>query len=380
MSDWTEGTADLLLGPSILPSVPGNTLPQLADPEGYRASTWDLLAQPEYREYWLDLFRWHIDKMADEAVRNAGKLGHDMAHARQRADTMVAECREYLDDLTRDPACYGPLDILTICWERERAARRNGFDDAYKSAKTEQNEAALLVLPNLLVQLDAMPEEQRRAELIRGIFAGNIFDLGATDTLERFKDGPVDFHDTVAQLKPRPWFNDSLDAWTARLARKPYEHVLAFVDNAGPDITLGMVPFTRELLRNGANVILTANTTAALNDITHEELGELLEQIAALDPVIRNALVDGRLRTIASGNGAPLIDLTRLSPQLVDAAAAEPIDLVVIEGMGRAVETNLDARLSCDCLKIAMLKDKGVAEALGANLYDLLMKFEPAAE
>ena len=37
-------------------------------------------------------------------------------------------------------------------------------------------------------------------------------------------------------------------------------------------------------------------------------------------------------------------------------AAAEDVDLVVLEGMGRAIETNLYASFSCDSLKLAMVK------------------------
>lgn len=44
----------------------------------------------------------------------------------------------------------------------------------------------------------------------------------------------------------------------------------------------------------------------------------------------------------------------QLSPECV--AAAEDVDLVVLEGMGRAIETNLYASFSCDSLKLAMVK------------------------
>ena len=44
----------------------------------------------------------------------------------------------------------------------------------------------------------------------------------------------------------------------------------------------------------------------------------------------------------------------QLSPECV--AAAEDVDLVVVEGMGRAIETNLYASFSCDSLKLAMVK------------------------
>ena len=54
----------------------------------------------------------------------------------------------------------------------------------------------------------------------------------------------------------------------------------------------------------------------------------------------------------------------------------EPIDLIVLEGMGRALESNFDARFTCDTLKIAMIKDEGVASALDGELFDLICRFE----
>lgn len=45
----------------------------------------------------------------------------------------------------------------------------------------------------------------------------------------------------------------------------------------------------------------------------------------------------------SSGSWLPVIDLSRISPQL--AAQSGDVDLVVLEGMGRAIETNLYAQL-----------------------------------
>lgn len=36
-------------------------------------------------------------------------------------------------------------------------------------------------------------------------------------------------------------------------------------------------------------------------------------------------------------------------------------DLVVIEGMGRAIHTNMNAKFTCDVLKLAVLKSKWLA-------------------
>jgi type II pantothenate kinase len=138
-----------------------------------------------------------------------------------------------------------------------------------------------------------------------------------------------------------------------------------------------MLPLARELLRRGTGVILTANATPTLNDVTHDELVPIVNGVAAWDPILGDALRDGRLELVSSGNGLPLIDLTRVSAELVDAVERRGVDLVVIEGMGRAVESNLDARFTCDVLKIAMVKDRGVADELGGKVYDLVLRFEP---
>jgi type II pantothenate kinase len=191
-----------------------------------------------------------------------------------------------------------------------------------------------------------------------------MFDNGAT----------IDFHQVRDQLKPRPWLFDDLDAWLNH--SKTYRNACMFVDNAGPDIVLGMIPFARDLLIGGTRVLLAANDTPTLNDITVAQLHELIEAIALFDDIIKNARADGRLEIVGTGNGYPLIDLTTVSQKLVDAVTRQEPDLVVLEGMGRAVESNLNAQFTCDSLKLAMVKDAGVARMLGGSMYDLVMRFE----
>ena len=285
----------------------------------------------------------------------------------------------YLDALETDPTKFGRLDILAICIQRERVLRQFKFDDPYRLVKATQNEAALAILPQVIAELDATPAGARATLLVEGIFAGNIFDLGVEPTLELFKSGQLDFYGTRAKLKPRPWHVDGLDLWVDRwLHHPPYRSAILFVDNAGVDIVLGMIPFARFLLDRGTNVVLTANSTPSLNDITHDELTSLIQTIASWDKPIAQALTDGRLELVPSGNGVPLIDLSVCSRQLNEAIDRRGVDLVVLEGMGRALESNYDARLACDTLKIAMVKDKGVAEVHGAELFDLVFRFDVA--
>ena len=49
---------------------------------------------------------------------------------------------------------------------------------------------------------------------------------------------------------------------------------------------------------------------------------------------------------------------------------------MVLEGMGRGVESNFDASLRCETIKVAMIKDKGVADAMKGELYDLVFRYD----
>jgi type II pantothenate kinase len=49
----------------------------------------------------------------------------------------------------------------------------------------------------------------------------------------------------------------------------------------------------------------------------------------------------------------------------------------VIEGMGRAIHTNLNTRFKCDTLKLAMIKTERLAVKLfGGSLYDCMCSFQ----
>jgi len=352
------------------------TLPLLADPATYAAATWELTRDETRRTYWLDLFRDQFPSLLDEAEREAADLGQDVAEVRRRGKAAQRALNEYLEAVRADPEAYAPLTILDLCWARERVLRRHGFEDPYRLAKQRENEQSVKLLPGVLETIDAMDREPQREAIVRGVFAGNIFDLGASKTIDMFKDTQVDFYATLKKLKPRPWFIDDLDAWLERLRGPAHRAALLFVDNAGPDVVLGMMPFARMLLQRGTRVILTANSEASLNDVTYHELIDLMNQIAPLDTTLREAWQEGSLQIVPSGNWAPLIDFTRVSPALVEAVEREGVDLTVIEGMGRSLETNYKARLTGETLKLAMIKDQGVADTLGAELFDLVFQYE----
>jgi len=349
-------------------------LPQIKNPDTYQACQWNLLENDTRRDYWLKLFRTHFVSLLEHAEEEAAD--------RQAPRPPIEEARRvffaWLDRAGQSPCPFSRLDVITICYERERVLNDLSFGDPYRLAKHQQNEQCLKVLPALLEELDALPPSERDTAIVKGVFAGNIFDLGAPETIALFAEGDVHFDQVRARLKPRPWLVDGLDTWLQTLATKTHKLAVLFVDNAGPDICLGMIPFARYLLARGTRVVLTANTDPSLNDVTIDELTNLIKRVADIDPAIDCALQNGDLQLIASGNNAPLIELDRVGDELADLCNKESVDLVVLEGMGRSIESNYHATFTCDALKIAMLKDVGVAEELGGESFDLVFKFEPA--
>jgi type II pantothenate kinase len=51
-------------------------------------------------------------------------------------------------------------------------------------------------------------------------------------------------------------------------------------------------------------------------------------------------------------------------------------DLIVLEGMGRAIHTNLNAAFSCESLKAAVLKNKWLAQRLGGEMFSVIFKYD----
>ena len=136
-----------------------------------------------------------------------------------------------------------------------------------------------------------------------------------------------------------------------------------------------MLPLARELLRGAggaARVLLAVNAAPSINDVTVEDRA-VVERAAGECPELAAALGSGRLELRSTGSDLPVIDLSRLAPDFVDAAAG--CDLVVLQGMGRGIETNLQARFSCDALNMGLVKHPEVADKLGGELFDCVVHF-----
>lgn len=89
------------------------------------------------------------------------------------------------------------------------------------------------------------------------------------------------------------------------------------------------------------------------------------------------AVVEPKLFVLGNGSGSPCLDLSRVPAALADATVG--VDLLVIEGMGRAIHTNLYTPFKCDTLKLAMIKTERLAVKLfGGCLYDCMCSFQRA--
>eukprot|EP00889_Picochlorum_renovo_P000115 jgi/Picre1/27145/NNA_000114.t1 len=155
---------------------------------------------------------------------------------------------------------------------------------------------------------------------------------------------------------------------------------MLFVDNAGSDVILGMLPFARSLLSSGAcnEVVLAANSQPSINDITFKELDALLPRICEVDDRLCSHISSQRLRIIPSGSGLPVIDLASpcISEEVYE--EAKDTDLLILEGMGRSIETNLYADMAVDCMRIGMVKHPEVATCLRTSLMNCVVKFDVA--
>ncbi|KAM2387022.1 hypothetical protein ACFX1X_039425 [Malus domestica] len=390
------------LNVGVLHLVPTlEVFPLLADPKTYEPNTIDLSDHGEL-EYWFTVLSEHLPDLVDKAVASEG--GTD--DAKRRGDAFARAFSAHLARLMEEPAAYGKLGLANLLELREECLREFQFVDAYRSIKQRENEASLAVLADLLMELDGMSEEARLLTLIEGVLAANIFDWGSRACVDLYHKGTIiEIYRMSRNKMQRPWRVDDFDVFKERMLGsgdkkpRPHKRALLFVDNSGADVILGMLPLARELLRRGTEVVLVANSLPALNDVTAMELPEIVAEAAKHCDILRRAaeagglLVDAMVSTldgskgnsssvplmvVENGCGSPCIDLRQVSSEL--AAAAKEADLVILEGMGRSLHTNFNAKFKCDALKLAMVKNQRLAQKLiKGNIYDCVCRYEPVS-
>lgn len=485
------------------------SFPLLADPAHYNPNTIDINSDAAEMAYWVGIFQDAIPTVVEKAAASE----NNSAESVRRATAFGRAFDLHLTKLRSEPGAYGQLGLADLFELREECLREFGFDDVYRLDKERENAAALEVFPDLLAELDELAPPERLLALIQGVLAANIFDWGAKACVNLYQNATIleMYREARTKLSRRPWRVDDLDdfaeVWLGQSeldeegrgrVKSPYKRAIAFVDNAGADVILGMLPLARELLRAGCEVVLVANSQPAINDITAAELKSVVAKAAEICPLIRAARdaavtaeaasggrvppfpglsqrvlssqrlsdmveeegedlpvarssygfasgmrsggrsqvssptspqlgklslgaavaqeedssptepaqatpvspsgisrrsslapkgmfgesypspwTEPRLYVVASGSGSPCLDLRRVSSAVADATVGA--DLVIIEGMGRAIHTNLRTKLMCDVLKLAMIKNQHLAKKLfGGEVYDCMCRFDEA--
>lgn len=343
---------------------------KLADASKYIACDLDLSQDIEGRDYWIALFKRHIDMALRIGIEADAADGRSAEDAEARAQRCRRDLFAALDAFSAEPTKFGRVTILTIDEWRDRALRAQGFGDAFRHLKDRENAKMLPLLPAVCRELDALEGREQLEAVVRGVFAGNIFDMGSEATAKAFLGESPDFFTTRNNIPPRPWLIDQFDTLAERLHDGPRHHkAVFFVDNAGSDFLLGAVPMMRWLARRGTRVVLAANERPTLNDMTCADVLAWWLRIVEAEPSLAGLPIE----PVSTGTGEPLIDLARVSPELN--MAARDVDLVVLEGMGRGVESNIHAMFSCDALNIAMIKDRHVAQRHGGKVFDVVCRF-----
>lgn len=318
---------------------------------------------------WIELFANSISSFKKRAEDD-----ETVPDAKVRAEKFAQRYGEILEDMKKDPESHGgPPDCVLLCRLREQVLRELGFRDIFKKVKDEENAKAISLFGGVVSLNDAIEDPVKRVEnLVRGILAGNIFDLGSAQLAEVFSKDGMSFLASCQNLVPRPWVIDDLETFKMKWSKKSWKKAIIFVDNSGADIILGILPFARELLRRGTQVVLAANELPSINDVTYTELFQIISKLKDENGQLMGVDIS-KLLIANSGNDLPVIDLTRVSQEL--AYLASDADLVLLEGMGRGIETNLYAQFKCDSIKIGMVKHPEVAQFLGGRLYDCVFKY-----
>lgn len=287
--------------------------PLLTDPVHYEPNTVNISDDKDMLDYWLNILTDSVSTIMAKAIASEG----GKADARRRAAAFGRALAGHVTKLRSEPSAYGGTGLSELLGMREECLREFGFKDVYRLDKEREHAAALEVLPDLLNELDQTPPKARLTSLVEGILAGNIFDWGAKATVDLYYNGTIleIYRKARNKLAQRPWRVDDLDAFCDRWfdvadgdasePGKPYKRVIMFVDNAGADILLGMLPLARELLRRGTEVVLVGNTLPAINDITVSELVAVLEDVGHFCPVIKAAKAAGEQAQAANGGQIP---------------------------------------------------------------------------
>ncbi|CAG9772009.1 unnamed protein product [Ceutorhynchus assimilis] len=349
--------------------------PVLKHPDQYTPDTQDLLINKVARDYWLSTLERTVARFVDRA----GALNPDNPKATEHANLCLEQFHSLVEKSRIDPRILNPLSVRTLLDFHEENLRVH-FIDAWKLQKETETTQALMTFGHRIKEIDSIADfDKKWLEIVKGLLAGNVFDWGSQLFSEILETSPAFGLDHALQrIESRPWFIDDVDLWIRRLAFARFKSAVVFVDNAGVDFVLGILPFVRELLSMGTRVIVTANSYPSLNDVTFDELNLYCCKAAQQCHILKEAIATGQLLTAANGQKGPCLDLKNIPAELCDLMAES--DLIVLEGMGRSVHTNLHTEFLVDCLKTAVIKNDFLAKSLGASSqFSVVFKYEPSS-
>lgn len=101
----------------------------------------------------------------------------------------------------------------------EQLLKKHGFNDVWRVEKSIENTKAISVLNRRLEEVDIIDDFKIKwEEIFRGVFAGNIFDSGATAVQEILNINEYfGLQDALEKIPKRPWLLDSFDQFMKRL-------------------------------------------------------------------------------------------------------------------------------------------------------------------
>ncbi|CAG8442127.1 6555_t:CDS:10 [Acaulospora colombiana] len=371
----TEGSVNAY---GILESTPTKLVvfPKLHDLTNYNPDT-AMLTDSVSQHYWIDVLEDNLQSLVELAIKWNSNGDDQKQDVQTRASTFDTLFRSHLTRLRDHPTMYGALTIRNLLNLREQCLHEIGFPDIFAKVKAGENKTALRDLKDLLEKVDSVQDVEGKIEfLIDNMLAGNMFDWGSSQTLEMLRKGELTFEAARKKIR-KPEHLNKLRLFTERItsrAKPKLKKAVIFVDNSGADIVLGVIPFARFLISMDMDVILAANSFPAVNDVTFDELLEIMTEVSEMDTLLGIAWTNKKLSVMATGSSSPCLDLRRINDDLAE--ACKDVDFVLLEGMGRAIHTNYNARFSCDSLKIAVFKSTATALEFGVRLHDAMILYE----
>jgi bifunctional damage-control phosphatase, subfamily II, fusion protein len=116
--------------------------------------------------------------------------------------------------------------------------------------------------------------------------------------------------------------------------------------------------------------------------VTYPELTILVKKACKLNKTLNDAYYNSKkLVLFETGSASPCLDLSRINIELAKCLNEHKIDLIILEGMGRAIHTNFNTKFKTNCLKIAVIKNQWLAnrfnlKQIDENKFPIIFKYE----